>query len=413
MEQVIFGGVKNPLDDFFTEYNTLFGGATWDSTEGLEGFIVSTPGKIKNLRVKLDGAPGAGTSYTFTLMVNGVPSLLTCIIQNLETSKADMVNEIAVVAGNKVDLQCVPAGTPTVRNAIWTTMFEGTNAKESIIGGSTYNTSLSNAADRYLQIMTANSGVTIPENDLRQVCPTSGKLKNFYVETRISPGIAPDAYRFTLRINGVNTAVVATVTAPATTGNSGANEVVVAAGNILTILVEPVDTPANSPEAVWGMTFEADIDGESIAMAGSWRDLDTALTEYNHLQTDFADTWTNVEADRYNLGQVTTLKKLHIKLSAFPGAGLSYTFNVRVAGGAGNLTVIVTGAATDTGSDLISTDVIANDNYLGLQCVPAGPPAVADAYWGVVGYIAPPAPPTGLENKSANMGSKMVGAGFI
>lgn len=411
MEQVFFAGHYDLLYNFGTEYNGLPGGSTWSAAEFIRSQLVSTSGKIKNLRVELDNAPGAGTSYDFTLLVNGAPSALTVHIHDTDTSGNDVVNEIDVVAGNAVCLQCVPTGVPTARYARWTMMFEGSTAKESLILG-TLATS-SGLPLGYAQLsQSTQSALEAVENNTRQICPTSGKIKNLYVRLSEDPGTAPDAYRFTLRVNGVSSALTVTIIADNTTGNDIVNEITVAADDALTLLVEPLNTPSAEPNVNFGMTFVADIDGESLILGGSPDDLSAADTEYNQLMIGWLlRSWIGTESQRYQLGQACTLRKLYIVLSGAPGAGKSYTFTVREAGDTA-ITVTIADAAT-TGNDIVNTHLVADGDEVALKCVPAGTPDVRDAYWGLVGYIAAAPPPAGLENKSANMGSKMVGAGLI
>lgn len=414
MEQVFFdfrGGLPEMSDDFIA----LVPDAHGTETDSLT--LVSTAGKIKNLRIVLSAAPGAGNSRIFTLYVNGAPSALTCTIANLATSCNDTTHEVDVVAGDRVCLKMtLGVGYADIADGYISTMFEGSTAKESLILGS-YWGPLDKTQITYPQAMGAMTYSTTTENDQRQVCPTSGKIKNLYVRLSADPGTAPDAYRFTLRKNGASQTLTVTITANDTTGNDTTHEVTVAAGDILTLMVEPLSEPSETPNAHWGMTFVADTDGESIVLGGSYDNLNNAATEYICLLCTNIQSWTATEANHYSLGQSCTLKKLYILLSAAPGGGKSYTFTVRKPGNGqadGNLTVTITGAGSTTGHDAAHTDVISDDDYVDLKCVPAGTPDAADAYWGVVCYITPPAPPpVGLENKSANMGVKMIAGKLI
>ncbi|GAJ11751.1 unnamed protein product, partial [marine sediment metagenome] len=250
------------------------------------------------------------------------------------------------------------------------------------MGGTTYGT-LSNIATEYAQVMGETWSPSSTENDYRQVCPTSGKIKNLYVALNVDPGTSPDAYRFTLRVNKADSALTVTITADDTTGNDTAHEVTVAAGDVLTMKIEPLNGPSATPYACWGMTFVPDTDGESIVIAGTDNSLNTGVTEYIYL----AGNWSSWSADelKHTLGQSCTLKKLYVLLSAAPGDGKSYTFTLRKPGNGqidGNLTVTITGAAATTGNDVAHTDAISNDDYLDLECTPANTPTEADAYWG-------------------------------
>lgn len=389
MEQVIFGGVQNQVPTTPTEYTTLWGAALWNANEDTRRGIVSADGVIKNLRVMLDGSPGAGKHYTFTVMLNGAPTALTLDIANLVNTGNNMVDEVVVTSGDSISFQCDPDGDPTARIAWWTTMFEGSTSKESLVMG--LGTSLNTEETRYTQIFTSYNWLTNVENDHRQVIPTAGTLRDFYVELGQVPGFDPgDAYRFTVRLNGATVAqsLIVTITQPATSGSDLVHNLVVAAGDVVTMMVEPLIGPDLVPDVWWGMTFEADIDGESIVLGGTNNDLPTIPTEYNAVTSNIGEVWVAIENQRYQLGQVCTVKKLHILLSAAPGDGNKYTFTIR-ANGDTNVVAEVADPAT-TGNSGALEDNVTNDQKMSLKVVPTDTPDVADAYWGFVGYIEPP-----------------------
>ncbi len=395
MEQVMSAGWLANLSPTATGYNSLTGGESWNATEFFPSRVVSTGGKIKNLRVKLNGTPGAGKEYAFTLMVEGSPTALTLTISDAETKDADTVNEVAVSAGQSVSSRCVPSGTPTARKATWTSMFESTTANESLIlGGS--GTALDNTSIEYGQVMSSRILLSATENNFRQVIPTAGTIKNLYIKLNLDPGTSPDAYRFTLRLANsgnsytlTDTALTVTITANDTTGNDTANDVTVAAGDFITMKIEPLNTPSAIPSVIWGMTFVADTDGESIIIGGSLDDLHNTTTEYNSLTGAAYFVWQADETLRYQLGQVCTLKKLYVLLSAVPDTGKKYTFTARIAGASSNVVVEIADTAT-TGNSSALSDTVADDEYVNLMVVPTSTPDVADAYWGLVSFIAPP-----------------------
>lgn len=392
MEQFISGGYYKSLSNASTKYNTLQGGGDWSLYEYNFYKIVSTGGKIKDLRVRLDGSPGAGKSYDFTLMLNGAPTALTLEIADAATSGADTTHEVDVVAGDLISLRCVPTGSPTVRYATWTSIFEGSTAKESLIFSGTSN-ALSKTAIEYLEVMCDYSIWMDNEVYHRQVCPTSGKIKNLYVLLSDDPGRKTDAYRFTLRVNGVDSALTVTIVTPATEGNDTTHEVTVAAGDTLSLKCEPIDGPANAPFAQMGLTFLADTDGESIILGASLSSFPPTITEYNYLQAACVESWAAIEAERYQLIQACTLKKLYVVLAGAPGAGKSYTFTLRKPGNGqadGNLTVTI--ADTDTtGSDTSHTDDVSDDDYVDLACEPSNSPLDSFGCWSFV--CCPTGPP--------------------
>lgn len=392
MEQVIFGGAPhNLLNNNLTEYNAIYGGISWNVAERSYK-LISTDGIIKNLRVKLTAAPGAGTHYDFSLMLNGAPTALTVEIANAATLGDNTINEIDVTGGDYISIQCDPDTNPNAVYASWTIMFEGDTPNESLMMGGAYNT-----PDRfgveYGQIFGSYTIFTNVENNYREVVPTAGTIKNFYVKLNVDPGVAPEAYRFTVRLNGATVAnsPIVTITADATTGNDLVNELAVVAGDVLTMKVEPLNAPTIPVSPQWGLTFVADIDGESITIGGSSDNLNNLATEFNFLTSYEGRAWTNIEAQRYHLGQVCTLLKLHVLLSAAPGAGNDRDFSLRITG-INVVTLQISDVAT-TGDSGVLSDTVALDDDVDLRTIPTGGPDAADAYWGFVCFIEPPLPP--------------------
>lgn len=387
MEQPLVAGYGDALSSESTEYNSCSAGSTWNVTEQNRQQVAASAGKLTNFYVELHGSPGAGKSYTFTLRINGVDTALVVAIADAATSGSDLVNEVNVSAGDLLSISCVPAGTPTARKARWSMLFEGTTAKESLVLGVA---DTSNVQTVFAPTSQSSGATDSDEPSKRQICPTSGKLKNLYVNLDVDPGIAPDAYRFTLRVNGVDSALTVTIPAPATTGSDLVNEVVVSAGQALTYKIEPLNSPASYPKANLGMTFVADTDGESLILGGTNDNLSTSATEYNQLLTRiYSGAWTLTETDRDQLAQQCVLKNLYVLLSGAPGGGKSYTFTVRQNGADSALVVTIADAAV-SGNDIVNTVNISNEDVVDLKSVPAGTPASMDGYWGVVAYISPP-----------------------
>ncbi len=350
--------------------------------------VVSTDGKIKFLHIKLDDSPGAGASYAFTLMVNAAPTALTLIISDAETSGEDTTHEIDVVGGDTISIRCVPsvAPAPTARFPGCTTVFEGSVANESLILAGTQNQVLNAGAIEYSQLM-GDLNPTALENNARVVCPTSGNIKNLFIELSADPGTAPDAYRFTVRLNGATVAqsLIVTITANATTGSDLVHSLAVVAGDILTVMIEPLNGPTETPSANWGMTFETSIDGESIILSGSAFSPSDTNPQFNYPVSASA-TWS--DAERLHLGQRCILKKLYILLDGPPGAGNKYDFTIRIAEADSNVTVEIADAAT-TGNSAALEDVVVVKDYVGFKCVPTSTPDTVDVYWGFVSFREP------------------------
>lgn len=88
------------------------------------------------------------------------------------------------------------------------------------------------------------------------------------------------------------------------------------------------------------------------------------------------------------------------------------TVNTRINGGDGSLSVSIGAAATGTFEDLVNSDTLIATDLYNFKSGAGG--TSGSIVVQIVGAQIPfPAPPVGLENKSANMGSKMVATGLI
>jgi len=387
MQTPIFGGIDFALDDTDTEYDVLSGGAGWTAVESARINVIPSDGVIKDLRIRLSGAPGAGKSYVFTLRLNGAPTTLTATVAGAAATTAnDTSHDVTVAAGDYVSLECNPDGIPTVRDAYWSTMFEATVAGESIMLGS--SGTVPNDQIRYSTLMGRGTWDDT-ENDVRTVIPTDGTIKNLYVRLSADPGNAPDGYKFTLRKGGASQSLTVTITADATTGSDTTHDIAVSAGDVVTFMSEPLNGPATQPQAGWGFTFVPDFDGESIHLGCASNVLDQNLDDYMYVVGYTAPS--GVESGYYSISQECTISKLYVLLSAAPGAGNSYTFTIREGGTDTGVTTYVSTADT-TGNSAIDSDRIGNSEYITLESDPLSVPTAAVLYWGFVVYSGDPTP---------------------
>jgi hypothetical protein len=76
-------------------------------------------GVISNLRVRINGTPGNGNSYTFTVVRNGTAITgFTCPMTDSTTTCTD-TDTTTWAAGDTISLQSVPNSNPTGRIAVW------------------------------------------------------------------------------------------------------------------------------------------------------------------------------------------------------------------------------------------------------------------------------------------------------
>ena len=383
MEQVIIGSSYGVLFEVGTGYHGLMGRCASTSTGPQAEAIIPSAGTIKKLRVELSAAPGAGKSYTFNLYKNGsAVGTLSAAIADAATSNEDS-GSFSVSAGDRFGMQVVAVGTPDLVIARWTVIYEGDTANESVL--LCHNGRTETGSTTYHRVMGGLRSLAA-ENDVRMVCPAAGTIKNLYVRLSADPGTAPDAYRFTLRKGGASQTLTVTITADNTTGNDTGNSFAVVAGDILTLMCEPLNIPGAQAYFSAGMTFVATTDGESVIMGGTENDLSNSATKYNLLCGD--GFWNATEINRYQLAQASTLKDFYVLLSGSPGAGKNYVFTIRDSGGSTSTVATIADAAT-TGNKTDNDHALIDGDEVGLMVVPSGTPTVRDAYWGIVSFITP------------------------
>ncbi len=389
MQSFIIGGRSNLLSTSNTEYNAIDGGGLWTTLSDNANQLIATPGTLTSLRVEVDTAPGNSGTFTFAVMVNGSPSGLEVAIVDPATS-GDDTDTIAVSAGDDIQLRCIPTDSPDAgADARWSVGFTSTNSAESNLGfGSTASPSLS--VTEFNPVVGGGSWTTseVIGNNLT-VCPTDGTLRDLYVELNDSPG-AGDSFVFTVMKNGSPTGLVVTIAEAATTGNNTSDTVDVVPGDTLSIECNPDGTPsARLPRL--GMTFLADIDGESIEMHMQGGVMSASANRYtgiNGLETSW-DSGFSASDPRYDIvNGACVAKKFVGELVTAPSAGQSFDFTIGDdAAGNTSITFEIADTAT-TGGDSVNTAVIAADSVLTIECDPTGTPTTSDSSFGLVLFVA-------------------------
>jgi hypothetical protein len=105
----------------------IFGGsvASGIGSETQVQQIVPVAATLSNFHVRLNGAPGTGDTYTFTVRRNGVSSTtVTCSISGgSATSCSDTTLSEPFAAGDLLSIMVTVGGTPTGRAMLWTAQF--------------------------------------------------------------------------------------------------------------------------------------------------------------------------------------------------------------------------------------------------------------------------------------------------
>jgi len=266
MSQIILGGEPQsaPLNSGTTVYGGIYGRTFFDVTDDTYyREICPCAGTIKNLYVKLTGAPGAGKSYTFTLCVNGTPSALTCTIADTDTTGSDVTNTVSVSAGGTLSLVVVPSGSPTSVCLTFATQFTPSVSGETFLSlckPTNYTTTL--------EFFSFAAGSYVGDNDTNAtslVIPCAGTVKKLYTKIVTAPS-APGGktWVFTVQKNNVASALTCTIANNETTANDTTHSFTVVAGDRIDIDVVPANTPAAWGAMTAGIVFLPDTAGNFI-----------------------------------------------------------------------------------------------------------------------------------------------------
>jgi hypothetical protein len=170
-------------------------------------------------------------------------------IADVATTGSDLVNTVAVVAGDYIDFQLVCTDTPSSRYAAIGMCFVATTNGESLVLGSNrLVATVSTQQWMHAQADKDNLAWTTTElnvNQLGQSCV----LRSLYVRLSASPGNF-NTHILMLRDAG-NTALTCTVTGPATTASDTTHSVSIANGD----LIDMQDTVSGGTAVTvhWGM----------------------------------------------------------------------------------------------------------------------------------------------------------------
>lgn len=404
MQQVILSQVDDNISTIATEYTPLGGGNNWSGTQEVQEQVVTSTGTLSFFKVELHRGPSTG-SYTFKLKNVTAATELSLSIAGAAVTGED-VGSIAVTQGDHIVVECTPSTPGLNARARISAIFEGDNANESLILCTVNCNRLS--VDTYGHLGSGNGGTFTTEASAISVVPTAGKLKNLIMHLTVDPGTSPEGFSFEVRVNGEDKALIVIITADDTDGSDLANEVVVAAGDKVSMHVTALNTPAVGPTARGGLTFVADEDGESMYLGGGNSPLHATDTKHNYINRGVKDSWDTSGDGYFGLMQAAVIKKLYVELAVAPGGGKSFAFTADVEG-TSRLTATIADAAKTGNSGATEYEVSDWDAII-LQCAPSGSPDVGPAYWGAVCFIAPAA---GIENKSGNMAAKMMARGLI
>lgn len=352
-------------------------GTDWTATETNVWNIMPVGGTFSYLRVKCVD-PGGAASRQFILRVNGSSSTVTCTVNSGSTSCSDIVHSVSVNAGDMVSFEDAPSGTPAASaNLQWALKFTATNTNEYPVLMNWGTAALTAGATVFLQIQSngPNSGGPVTDAN-NAIVPTGGSFTNLYATTTVSQ-VTDSVY--TLRVNGIDTALTCTITGGTFSCNDTGHSVNVVAGDSVTYKVL---TGSTGSRVAIGAKFSPTTDGESILLATQSAELQNS-TQFR-FPTD-AQAWNATESNRQNLLIASTLRNLYV--GSNPASGQTHAVTVSTNSVATALTCTVTGTAVSC-NDTADQITVSDDGLLSIKGVTSATSGTCSERGGLVMFIS-------------------------
>lgn len=216
---------------------------------------------------------------------------------------------------------------------------------------------------------------------------TAGKLSNFKVGVAVAPGNG-NSWTFTIRkaASGApmaDTPLSVTISGTAVLSSLDTDEVVVAAGERVSISATGISVPTAAAAVYWTCQFTPDTDGETILLSGSAGNSLVLAQGSNLICIEVPD---NPAFDAQTLFPTAgTLKRFYVELPTAPGNGNSRIFTITLNGTAKSLVVTISGTAT-TGNDVDPAHnvTIAAGDKVTIVNTATGTPAGSAVKFGIV-----------------------------
>lgn len=358
------------------------GGRAFLVAEALALQVISAPGAISGLRIRLDPAPGVGKSWTFKLRKNGADTALSVTVSGAATTGVDLTNAITVAAGDTLSLASSSTGTPTTTpEAQWTFRFDGDNVGESALLSCGYTGTMQAAGQTNALYPSGNAASTGVLAQRQQIVTTPGTITRFIARVPAAMGVG--TWTVTLQKNGVDTAMTGAITVQSVTVNGS---VAVVAGDLIGYKIIGSGSPVAQAISI-GSTFKADTDGLSMILGGSGTNPSNSSVTHNH--TTGGNESVNSGADnRAGLASACEVRGLYIQAITTPVGGDSWTVDYikNVAGAVAFGHVTTDGNVQNPGALAVA---IADADWLAVRTTPAGTPAASQLRWSITIFVQP------------------------
>lgn len=364
---LIAPAVSATISNAAARFGTFVGGSSYGS-----GPTVKLPfteaGVLSNLKVRAE-TPLAQGSYAVVVVKDGVNTTLTATLDNVTNTQfaANNSTQVTVLDGSQVYTSVTPTGTPTAQNgfAISAVFTPHTVGKSVVFAG------MNGSASAGFFSLGIHMAVNATEANATNRMPCDGVFEKMRVHLNTAPG-AGTSVTFLLRVNGVDTALSATIS------DTNLDALVVASvavskGDLVCISKVLTSGVSASSQVGIGMTFAPTIAGENPVFSNILTLLSSSVDSFAPVNGGTAaqateSTWYGVAPCKFSI------KRYYGKLVTAPGAAKSRTNTVRINNANSLITHAFSGAAQTTSEDIVNTAIVAENDLLDTKSTPAGTP---------------------------------------
>lgn len=212
------------------------------------------------------------------------------------------------------------------------------------------------------------------------VMPTSGTLRNIYVEISNAPGTGK-SYTFNLGLNGFIQSSTNAVISDSNTSAFSTASLRVSAGDYVYFRCVPSGTPDAVTYVKWSVEFEADCENDFVILGGSGNFFSVSATEYHPIMG--GTNWVGGYIVAPRVPMSLYVKRFYIRCSTALSSGSLdvsvHSFN----GSSDKLTATITSASQSAVSSY-SPEIISNGDILYLKSVPSSPDTASALSWGIL-----------------------------
>ncbi len=357
-------------------------------------------GNFRKWRVRLTAAVDGGTTITFTLRINGSDTGMAITFNPGDTDKTYTGSDVAVTAGDLVNVKIANTGTGGGSGISWCMEFEPSSGNKSIYGGNFGNGSGSTPLYFPPLCSLGTPGLGSTQAQATCVIAAAGTITDFDICMNSAPGSGTHVYA--LWLNGTKQdGSGGTQDTRITYSGGGARNRTVA----FSLAVSPGDTlyatyerTAGGSINVYGsmcVVFDPTTAGQFMVCGISRALLDTSAGPYyfggahgvSGKNGGVPPTGVGV------MGPITTitLSGFRVWISAAPTSTHSrkfeWTKNESTTVITGSPTITISGAGT-TGSDGSNTFDLADDELFEIKETITGSPTDAYGAWSLIGVVA-------------------------